>query len=154
MISKQEAEEFRLSSGHAARQRVVEKAVKDVRDGSAYVRRAANPTSIGSLNNLGKEVHQFCREQGFYDHEFVYWEEMPILNPSLPAEKVALLGSEASEILEALRSGDKEEEALEAADVLIRLVDYCYWRKIDLDAAVEAKMAKNRTRPRLHGRKF
>ena len=108
-----------------------------------------------NLNDLGNEVHATACEKGFYDHQDVWADEEGFgKNPSLAAEKLCLLHSEISEILEALRDGDEEHEVEECADVLIRLVDYCCWRSFDLDGAVEAKMAKNRDRPAMHGRRF
>jgi len=112
----------------------------------------------GLLKIVGDEIHEWARGQGFYDREYLPQEEdtfaLPKLNPCGPAEKLCLIHSEVSEILSALRDGDLAHEAEECADVLIRLLDYATWRKIDLDAEVEAKMVKNRARPRLHGRKF
>jgi NTP pyrophosphatase (non-canonical NTP hydrolase) len=105
---------------------------------------------IAGLNDLAREIHLLCIEKGFYEHEFLGFHR----NPSLPSEKIALIQSEASEMLDALRDGDTDAEALEAADVLIRLLDYCDWRDIDIEAAAAKKMAKNRDRPYLHGRQF
>lgn len=41
----------------------------------------------------------------------------------------------------------------EAADVLIRLLDYCAWRKLRLGDAMEAKLAYNATRAYKHGKR-
>ncbi len=39
------------------------------------------------------------------------------------------------------------------ADALIRIFDFCAVRNMDLGAALVAKMAFNKTRPRRHGGK-
>jgi NTP pyrophosphatase (non-canonical NTP hydrolase) len=76
------------------------------------------------------------------------------------AERLALVHSEVSELLEAERrgvpnhvteEGKPEGPESEAADVFLRLVDYCEWRGIDLEKAVERKHAFNMKRKHRHG---
>ena len=76
------------------------------------------------------------------------------------AVKIALIHSEVTEILEAVRkpSSDKHlphlsSEAVELADVAIRVLEYAGAFGIDLGAAIEEKMAFNRKRPFKHGGK-
>jgi len=65
-------------------------------------------------------------------------------------------------MLEALRHGDPQSKSIpgfthvaeEAADLMIRLLDFCGARGIPLGAAVLAKHAFNQTRPRKHGKAF
>ena len=90
-------------------------------------------------------------------------------------DDVALLHSEVSEMLEAFRDGGYDDLTLggpilngdgqvvglpkpegvgsEAADVLIRLLDVCRRRGIDLVTEFERKNAYNRTRGYRHGGK-
>lgn len=42
----------------------------------------------------------------------------------------------------------------ELADVVIRVLDFCYTEGIDLEAIIEEKLRFNATRPRLHGKQF
>lgn len=70
-----------------------------------------------------------------------------------PGEMLCLIHSEVSEMLEGVRKGgddkhlpDRTVEEVEAADVLIRLLDYCCYRRLDLGGATLAKLAYNRTR--------
>ena len=50
--------------------------------------------------------------------------------------------------------GEKPEgTAIELADCIIRILDYCAHEGIDIDAAIEAKLRYNETRPYRHGNK-
>jgi NTP pyrophosphatase (non-canonical NTP hydrolase) len=112
------------------------------------------------FDELAQEIHEHARRQGFYDRERLQIvghitgdAEERTENPSLLSEKLLLIVSEVCEAQSALRSGDRENEAEEVADILIRTLDYAAWRGISLDEEVAAKMDANRKRPRLHGRK-
>lgn len=114
-----------------------------------------------SFDGLAAEIHQWARGKGFYDRERLTVRdsvlgdvEGRVENPSMPAEKLMLIVSECSEVLEALRDGDRENEAEELADIVIRVLDYAGWRGISLDHEIGKKMEKNRARPHLHGRQF
>ncbi len=86
-------------------------------------------------------------------------------NMRLPADaegaKLALIHSEVSEALEAVRNGDTrarvdpngKPEGLpsELADIVIRVADYAGACGIDLDAAVVSKLAYNARRIHRHG---
>jgi hypothetical protein len=70
-----------------------------------------------------------------------------------PGEKIALIHSEISEMLEGARKGEmdahlpnRKSEEVEAADALIRLLDYCGWRELDLAGAVADKLKYNTVR--------
>lgn len=76
-------------------------------------------------------------------------------------ELIALMHSELSEALEALRNGDPESEktpghsqvAEELADAVIRIMDYASAFNLDLGRAIVDKAAYNTTRPHRHGGK-
>lgn len=79
------------------------------------------------------------------------------------AEMIALMHSELSELLEAVRlpgtiKSNKipnyTEEAEELADVIIRALDYAGGWGIDVQGAIEAKLNYNAKRPTKHGKKF
>ena len=80
-----------------------------------------------------------------------WWPE----NPSIEtyATKIALIHSEVSEMLEGLRKGEADKhlinysaEHVEAADVFIRLADYCGARGINLERLVMKKLMYNARR--------
>lgn len=72
------------------------------------------------------------------------------------AEMIALMHSELSEALEELRKKDCKMELVgeELADCVIRILDFCGGRDIDLQTLLEKKIKKNKKRPFKHGKKF
>jgi len=104
------------------------------------------------LKDIVTEAHAAAITKGWYDGE-----------RNIP-ELLALIHSEISEALEEYRRGDMatyyregnakpEGFAIEIADAVIRIADLCGYIKIDLESAIETKMAYNRTRPHRHGGK-
>ena len=67
---------------------------------------------------------------------------------------IALIHSELSEALEAMREDKWDDVEEELADVCIRLFDYCIEKEIDLEGAIIRKMKINEGRPFRHGKKF
>jgi NTP pyrophosphatase (non-canonical NTP hydrolase) len=103
------------------------------------------------LDQLAHRCHLQSKEKGF-------WPEDLLRNKG---EMIALIHSELSECLEAVRKPAMDEhcpehtsEAIEMADAIIRILDYCAGHGIDLGPAFEAKMEFNRSRPYKHGKAF
>lgn len=102
-----------------------------------------------SLNALAQEVVTINHANGWNVVRPEEWDENPHKIPAL----LALIHSEVSEALEDFRKGNREHFSEEMADVVIRCLDLCGGMGIDLDAAVAAKLAKNRQRGFRHGGK-
>ncbi|MFA4888127.1 MAG: hypothetical protein WC628_00940 [Candidatus Omnitrophota bacterium] len=95
------------------------------------------------VSDFIRECHGIAKEKG-------WWEDQ-----RNEGELIALMHSELSEALEAMRNhGAKEHVAEELADCCIRIFDYCGARDIDLEDALLKKIAYNKTRPYRHGKKF
>jgi len=104
------------------------------------------------LDALAATLHETAREKGFWDGEYSY---------DKVGNKLALVHSEVTEVLEAIRKSHGSEKIVEEmADVIIRLLDvYAAMRNEEeilhsLDEILEEKINKNKERPRLHGNLF
>lgn len=76
-------------------------------------------------------------------------------------EMIALMHSELSEALEYLRHGNPKSDHIESdgcseemADTVIRIMDFCQGRNINLEAVILMKLAFNKTRGYKHGGKL
>lgn len=119
------------------------------------------------LNELSTAIHANAVAKGWWE------DDRPF------TEIIALIHSEVSEALEEYRNGHgpnevyykhgherrsvfQDEEGnlgkpegvpIELADVIIRILDYAGYTGMDIDSAVERKIAYNATRPHRHGGK-
>ena len=127
---------------------------------------------MANLNELASVIHNNARAKGFYDAPFN------------TAEKLMLIVSELSEALERDREpgnaapvpnlmldavdswGDPIKFAMhfktnikdtfgdEMADAIIRILDLCAAKNINIDRHIKLKMRYNATRPHMHGKKY
>ncbi len=116
------------------------------------------------LNELAKQIHENAKAHG-------WWDEEPTFG-----EIIALCHSELSEALEEYRnkkpmvyfeednrfdatamkewrSKKPEGIAVELVDCIIRILDYCGRKGIDIDEVIRIKHEYNKTRPYRHGGK-
>lgn len=106
-----------------------------------------------NLTELSKEIHKNAVDHGWWENDRGF------------GEIIALCHSELSEALEEYRNakpqiyfvGDKGEKpegiAVELADCIIRILDYCGKENIDIDEIIRIKHDFNKTRPYKHGGK-
>jgi NTP pyrophosphatase (non-canonical NTP hydrolase) len=111
-----------------------------------------------TLAELEQQVYEVNEANGWFEEDRTVGDD------------IALLHSEVSEMLEAYRDwglADQTPEpwsektptpkpegfGSEAADVLIRLLDLCRRRGVDLEFEVQRKLAYNATRGHRHGGK-
>jgi NTP pyrophosphatase (non-canonical NTP hydrolase) len=104
------------------------------------------------LDVLSAMLHETAIEKGFWDAP---------KNFDVFGNKLALIHSEVTEVLEAIRKNKGSEEIVEEmSDVLIRTLDlYAAMRNAgfiehSLDEILFNKMEKNKVRPALHGNLF
>jgi len=114
--------------------------------------KAADLITEYGLDALAAMLHETAKEKGFWDGEYSH---------DKVGNKLALVHSEVTEVLEAIRKSKGSEQVVEEmADVIIRLLDvYAAMRNEEqilhsLDEVLEAKINKNKERPRLHGNLF
>lgn len=111
---------------------------------------------LDGFGYLQMRAYQTAKDKGFHDKD----TQIPV--DILQAVHISLIHSEVSEMLEASRKGNPPDSHLpeldglsaEAADVMIRLLDFCETNGIDLGKAVMAKMDYNDSRPRMNGGKL
>lgn len=106
---------------------------------------------IGSFTITQANVYETAQAKGWYENG----------SPN-EGERIALMHSELSEALEAIRKDpDKPSEHIpcftgleeELADVVIRIMDFAQHKNLQVAQAILAKAAYNRTRPHKHGGK-
>lgn len=103
---------------------------------------------VDGLDLLCRVAHAASRDKGWWDQE------------RNQGEMIALMHSELSEALEAIRKPGPSEKIPEfsaieeeLADVVIRIADFAGGFDLRLGEAIIAKMAMNATRPYKHGGK-
>jgi hypothetical protein len=108
----------------------------------------------GMFEFLGIMINETGHEKGFWSADV----------DTSDGTKFALMHSEISEAFESLRKPglapksekipDFTEVEEELADAIIRILDWGNEHGYDIGAAIISKALYNRTRPRLHGKKF
>jgi NTP pyrophosphatase (non-canonical NTP hydrolase) len=110
-----------------------------------------------NLDNLARNVHRNATEKGFWD--YMYSNVEPVGDTFIFfAKQIAMIHSEATEVLEALRKQKGSDEVVEElADIIIRVVDLYEGLRMageaedSLEDVVTRKTIINSQRPKMHG---
>lgn len=112
-----------------------------------------DPNDFLLFKSMVQRAAQTCLQISA-DHGF--WD-----SPRNKGEMIALMHSELSEMLEAVRKPGPDQhcpnftsEEIELADLFIRGLDYAAGHNLRLFEAICAKVAFNRSRPYKHGKAF
>jgi NTP pyrophosphatase (non-canonical NTP hydrolase) len=108
--------------------------------------------AVSAFDRLAEQIHETAKEKGFWENG---------INDMVVGSKLALIHSEVTEVLEAIR----KEQGIEAtedefADIIIRILDLyqAMWDQGSVERSlldvIYTKAQKNAGRPQKHGNRF
>lgn len=108
-----------------------------------------------NLDEVSKDIHKNAVEKGFWDYMYPEPKADPFI---FYCKQLAMIHSEVTETLEALRKSKGQDQVVEElADILIRVFDLYEGLRFNGDVSdslhevLEKKMGINKDRPRMHG---
>ena len=127
------------------------------------------------IKELIKEAHENAVNKGFWEEERTIGEQIALMHSELSEaleearkfktakesdkrfyqiEKIYYSGENYISTAETKICKKPEGFPIELADTVIRIFDTCGKYGIDLEKAIEIKMAYNKTQPQKHGKNF
>lgn len=110
---------------------------------------------LRDMDDFSHTLHAHALKKGFYD-SYQNMDESDYIIFYL--KQLAMIHSEVSEVLEAMRKEKGQEVVVEElADIIIRVLDFwaflsqIHYTNLSLADAIVAKMEKNLDRPKMHG---
>jgi NTP pyrophosphatase (non-canonical NTP hydrolase) len=122
---------------------------------------------MNSLTEFSKKVHQDNVDKGFYDTEVSIGTQLMLITSelaeALEADRHRITANKFSFSEEFSSTGNfksafknhiKDSYEDEIADALIRILDHCGYKGIDIEWHVQQKLKYNRTRENRHGKVY
>lgn len=116
------------------------------------------------VKELQEKAFKNAKDKGFHDMEQRVLrkmknlefddEEIEAVRLAFMSQSLVLITTEIGESIQELRKGNNEKFREEIADIIIRAGDFAGSNDIDLEMEVKRKMAINKSRPKMHERKF
>lgn len=123
------------------------------------------------LNELADQIHKNAREKGFYDKDRNIGEMLALIHSevseALEADRAAcklcrldpvqmgyIFNCNSSPFIEKYNSLVKGSFGEEMADIIIRVLDLCAYKNINIENHIKAKMRYNSLREYKHGKKY